>query len=214
MNVVQAVETGDLGRVQELVLNDPQHVFYQDDYGRTALEVAVKDHHLEATKFLLQHGAIQCEDHGGVTPIIYTIRNWEGLAMLDLLLEYGANPTDRTKPTEHNTLMIAILKNKHDQVARLLRHPAILSNLDARNKGRETALWIASNQDDAETVMLLLQAGADPTITDGAGRTARSMVRSKTCVDHFEVMSAALTCLVLPPFLPDIPPPPRTRKES
>lgn len=64
--------------------------------------------------------------------------------------------------------MCAAMLKKHDQVARLLRYPAVLSNLEARSKRGETALWLAAKEDDkaiashfdrGETVKLLLATG-------------------------------------------------------
>lgn len=89
MDVVQAAEAGDLERVQELVLEDPQMVNYQEENKHTPLEKAVKGNHLGVARFLLQHGADPyCKDYCGETPIIVNAKCWAGnLPMLDLLLE-------------------------------------------------------------------------------------------------------------------------------
>lgn len=173
MDIVEAAMEGDLGRVQELVLQDPQQVHYQYPSGITPLLEAVCFDRLEMARFLLQHGASIHDTNyrGDNTPIIRAAK-FGSPPMLDLLLEYGADPTIMSKSTKDNPLMIAAAKKKPDVVARLLRHPAVLSNIDARNAHRETALWVASVRGYGEIVRLLLEAGADPTLLpEGASDT-------------------------------------------
>ncbi len=93
-----------------------------------------------------------------------------------LLLEVGADTN--LKGYHGCTALIAtIRRNKeHLEIIQLLDHNA---NIDEQGYNGETALMEAVTWEKQETITLLLESGADPTIQNNKGRTAADIARSK-----------------------------------
>ena len=106
---------------------------------------------------LLSGGAdVDAADADGVTPLMRAATLTEPL--VGLLLEHGASVRARTKVGNDALLMAARKPGNAAVVSLLLAHGA---EFDGRNAGGATPLMAAVAAEDAESVRVLLDAGAD-----------------------------------------------------
>jgi ankyrin repeat protein len=98
----------------------------------------------------------------------------EDPAFTRLLLEAGEDPEETVAGTDRKLVMRAVCESpssaQQAKLKLLLEHGA--KELDQKNDKGQTALLCAAEDDEVETMRLLLQAGADPNIADNSGMTA------------------------------------------
>ncbi|OGM45308.1 putative ankyrin repeat domain protein [Aspergillus bombycis] len=137
--------------------------------GLTPIHHAARGNHVKVVQLLLEAGADpmspkSCEDQGywrwspstlGKTPVQYASELGHTACVLELLrnldlpskssvLPHWASATGQSKTLEA-----------------LLRHPAVLENLDKRDSYGNTALFLAARRGEPETVRILLHYGAN-----------------------------------------------------
>lgn len=140
---------------------------------------------MEMVDFLLSHGAnINHEDSRGVTAMLAACsKKGKALSLVELLLEKSADPGMPTGVYGMTPLMMATLQGHESVVERLLHHPQVRTTLDHCSVPGKTALWGACWSGRGSVVKLLLEAGADPTITFTSGQTLMGLVREKGTAD-------------------------------
>lgn len=72
----------------------------------------------------------------------------------------------------------------------LVNHHKARPTINHRNDDDKTALWYASGMGRGEVVMVLLEAGADPTLTSDRGKTPMDIARQNGhhhCLQLLEV---------------------------
>jgi ankyrin repeat protein len=113
--------------------------------------------------------------------------------MVELLLEAGADAV--TPDRCGKTPVVNAASRSHVGIMRaLLAHGS--GDIDARDEAGRTALWCACEYGRTNTVLVLLEAGADSRIADRQGRTPLKVARERThegCVAVFEVSTR--TCV-------------------
>jgi len=121
---------------------------------------------------LLKFGAdINAYDDRGFTPLILAAYNGQA-ATVDALIAKGANAC-RPDRDQGNTAQMGVAFKGEDAIAaRLLKAGC---DVNTRNNAGQTALMMASLFNRTRQVDMLLAAGADRTIQDAAGRSARSV---------------------------------------
>ena len=157
-----------------------------DQYGETALHVAVTHANPELARLLLEHGASATTmDVNGVTAL-HTAAEHGNPELARLLLEHGASATAMDH-YECKTVLHRAARHANPELARLLlEHGASVTAMD---KNGVTALHMAVGRGYFETSRLLLEHGASVTAMDENGATALQMaVRN----DHYET-----SCLLL-----------------
>ena len=87
---------------------------------------------------------------------------------LKILLDHGADPNARDGRTGAPVLSEAVMSRNHDAVKLLLQRRA---DPNATSQQNETPLHAAALISDYESMLLLLEAGADPSIRNTAGHT-------------------------------------------
>jgi ankyrin repeat protein len=143
----------------DLLLGAGADVKAANEYGATALYTAAANADPAMTVKLLAAGA-DANAHllSGETPLMEAARR-DNLETLRLLLASGADPNTREVNGGQNALMWAI-SQRHAAVAEeLVRRGA---DIHARSKRGFTALMFAAQQGDADSVRILLGAGAKP----------------------------------------------------
>ena len=123
------------------------------------LHRAIIDKELDFAKLLIEsHADVNARYYGGWTALIRATRNGH-IETVQLLIAAGANVD--TKNNEGWTALIQAAVSGHTEIARLLIDTG--ANVDTRNSCGKTALMLAVR---AETVQLLIAAGADVNVRD------------------------------------------------
>ena len=121
---------------------------------------------VEAARKLLKAGAdVNIKTPAGISALSLAISNGS-TAMTKLLLESGADAND-LEPTGESMLMSAAAVGVPGVVAELLKHGANVNTRDVLFG--QSALMIASREGHAETVKLLLGAGAEVNVQTNKG---------------------------------------------
>lgn len=135
------------------------------------LEATVDTNSLSLTEWALQHGAnpnvrSYSPRHSHLSLLDRAARNGNK-AMQDLLIRYGATPALSTPPTDYERFIAACLAGDFVQArAAIVLHPEW--------RRIPHALMMATLQDNADAVRLLLELGVSPDI-DENGQRARAL---------------------------------------
>jgi cytohesin len=186
VELVRASQRGDLAAVRELVESGAD-VNSAGDHGMGPLLTFTP----AVAEYLLSHGADpnrQTNESGH--PVLLGIAYVNNAECVRLLLEAGADPNALVEETGENALHSALAgagkgSERHAVVKLLIEHgtdpnrrtipgvPSLAFWRDVRTRG-ETPLHRAAAYAAEETIMLLLQAGADKTIRDANGDSPQS----------------------------------------
>lgn len=152
----------------------------RNDTGMTPLMRAAEFGHLDTMKVLVERGAnIHARDSIVGFTAVTTGCDAGQASPVGYLLDHGGDPNTPDK-NGITPLMWAAAYGNVATVRTLVIHHA---HLDAQDRQGKTALMIAAGDQDeltkapgnAESVRLLIKAGADPSIVDKHGRTARDI---------------------------------------
>jgi ankyrin repeat protein len=150
----------------------------RDEFGGTPLHWAVREHQIDVTRLLLEHGADpNAVDKHSQTPLQGAVgqgasESGNGDVRCDcdiaqLLLECGANVN--SKDGLRGTSLHAAARDGHVEMAKLLLDSG--ADVDARTAAGETPLHLAADGIQQEVIKLLLRAGAAVDQRDSLGRT-------------------------------------------
>lgn len=152
-----AAYRNDLETAQILIGGDAR-VDAANEYGITALSLSCTNRSDPMVRMLLEAGAKPNAAQSTGETVLMTCARTGSLTAVRLLLEKGANPNGRETRWRQTALMWA-LASGHSQVARtLIEHRA---DINARSIGGFTPLLFAVQQNDLDSVRLLLAKGAD-----------------------------------------------------
>ena len=180
-NLHRAALTGDLAALQTLVANGAA-LNARDDGGRTPAHVAAHAGQREALIALARAGAdLDALDHDQYD-VVTIAAVADNLPVLQAALQHGASAANITSPYQ-GTALIAAAHLGHAAVVDALINAG--APLDHINNLGWTALIEAVVLGDGgtrhvDTVRLLVQAGADQTITDRQGQTPRALAAART----------------------------------
>lgn len=150
---------------------DPDNLDEQDDNGLSLLmQVCINGIYEHALK-LIRYGAdLEIKDTHGNTALSFASRH-NKINIVKLLIENGANT--ETKDSEGITpLMYAALNDNIEIIEMLLKAEVNVNEKDIYN---DTALTYAAQAGQFNCVKLLLDHGADKTIKNNDGNTAKSL---------------------------------------
>ena len=194
-----AISVNNKDKAIWLISEDPEIVNITTSDGRTALHVACDCRgSLGLLTYLLDHGAninqgTTCVDDDDdeaqqMTPLLLACSRGHTRVM-DLLLERGADPT---LVDGHGTtpLMAASLGGSVECVRRLLGHEVAKTTINAQDADGVCALGYACERGYSVIVVLLLEAGTDPTLKDTDGQTPMDLANNyshQECVRLIQV---------------------------
>ncbi len=170
--LLTAASDGDTARVRELIARGAD-LEVRDERGRTPLVAATKNRAVDAARALIDAGAdVNAKDD--LQDSAYLYAGAEGIDdILELTLTHGADL--RSVNRYGGTALIPA--SEHGYVSTVRRLIAAGVDVNHVNKPQWTALHEAIVYGDGsdkyqQVVRALLDAGADPSIRDGSGRTA------------------------------------------
>ena len=137
----------------ELLLTHGADINAQDNYGRTALDMARNE---EIRQLLLNYCVNNAKEQAGSTALIWASRKGD-TATVELLLTHGADIS--AKDNYGYTALMWASQNGHTAIVELLlTHGA---DINAQNDYGYTALMYASQNGHTATVELLRRHGAN-----------------------------------------------------
>jgi ankyrin repeat protein len=150
----------------------------RDEFGGTPLHWAVREHKIDVTRLLLEHGADpNAIDQHSQTPLQEAVGQGApepehtdlrcDCDIAQLLLEGGANVN--SKDGLSSTSLHAAAHDGHLEMAKLLLDSG--AEVNARTAAGETPLHLAAEGSHQEIIKLLLRAGAAVNKRDSLGRT-------------------------------------------
>lgn len=155
----------------------------RDERGATALMMAALNGELTEMRILLRRGADpDALDNRGYGVLVYAGSSGK-LEALRLLLANGANPDVRSPDGDTPIIALATWKDIHGKYGEMI-HQAIRILLDANadvnaaDHDGNIALMFAAHVNNARLVKLLLERGAEPTLMDKEGMTARRIAET------------------------------------
>jgi ankyrin repeat protein len=190
--LLEAVRTGDVATVRQLLAGDRSLAAARDEQGLSAVllscyhgQAEVRDALLAAAPALdalelaavgdaqrLRGAQLDARSPDGFTPLHYAAF-FGGPDAVRVLLEAGAAPdADAGNAFGVRPLNSAAARGDRESVRLLLDAGA---QVDPRQPGGYTPLHSAAHNDDAELAELLLEHGADPAVRTDDGQDARAL---------------------------------------
>lgn len=194
--LARAIDRGDLEKVKALLQGPPPDWKARDAFDRTILGHAVtraldytegKDAHAETVRLLLKAGAPPAEDalrpNDGSYASWYSLLNTvagdsspRGLALLDLLLEAGADPNTKSQYDDHSLLFETWMTVPKLEV--FAKHGADLRALDGRSDRKGYSLLMnAVVYQQWDNARWLLEHGVSPNVKGADGATVDSLLK-------------------------------------
>ncbi len=184
-----AAHEGDVGEIKRLIA-DSADLDARDGSGRTPAHVAAFASHDNALRALAKGGA----DMNALENRVYDVLTIAAVAndpeMVSLAMELGNKPDLVTSIYDGTALIAAAHLGHHDVVARLVEGGAPLDHV---NNLVWTALMEAvvlgdGGSDHIKTVQILVEAGADKSITDRNGITPLKHAQTRGYDEIIEIL--------------------------
>lgn len=171
--------------LKKLAVVGKANIDAQNEKGETALHVATWNNDGELVQVLLDSRAsIDMKDDRGQTALyLATAREHEDLVIL--LLKKGADPNAANKRYNETPLYKAVSLRNLSLVQILLEGNA---NPNISRKDDWTALMEAAQEDYADIVEALVEAGVDAYAEDDRGRTAREIAEKRGFTEIAEIL--------------------------
>ncbi len=141
-------------------------------YSLSALAVAVRSQNSGAVKYLLESDKVEYTD------FLFTATAYESLEIVTLMIEYGADPNTDLNDYGFTLLMSCASHSSLEIFNEILQYNNDLNKRELKS-GYSALMYAASNA-EIDKVKILLDKGADKTLTDSKGRTAYDIVKSYT----------------------------------
>jgi ankyrin repeat protein len=200
-DLVRAIETNDITKIKAQVKQDASLINKTDANGNTMLMIACKSKNLGIVKTLLEMGAqgtinkqnavgdtalhIACKN-GYATIASVLVLNGADLTIKNVLgktpIEVCTDPALKAKLELHMAnvkKMFEFVKNNRTQDLRQLLETFRGVNLVDLTTG-DTPLHIACQLGNQDIALLLIQAGANPTLKNNNGKTPFDLVENET----------------------------------
>ena len=167
--LAKAVQDEDTGKIDEIVVENPRIINYQDfKYGNTLLMLTIMNQQLKSFKALLRRGA-DVNTHNtfdGTSPLIEACASkYYNIIFAQILIEYGSNVNDieigkrRQGNSTRLTPLIASSKTGNLDMVRFLVSKG--ADVNYQNEFGQSALSESVMLSEYKVAYYLLQNGAD-----------------------------------------------------
>lgn len=155
------------------------------EFGNTALMLATHAGNTEEVLRLIKEGADpDVRNKRGGTALMIAVHEGHD-DVVKVLLENGANPDQQGTEYRYTALMYAVSEQNENIVKYILDAEP---NLGLRDASGFTALHMAILSGNAKIVDMLMEAGADPLILDGAKRSSLDLASAYNGELHSRMM--------------------------
>ncbi|GEM_PF-2250543 len=159
--LMRASYSGNVKRIHA-VLARGERIDMKDRYGRTALQYAVLGGHYDAFEVLFRAGANIHVQNSFKASTVHLAAAWNRTQMVKLMVTAGRLDINATSKFNGYTMLHSAAINCNlDLVQFLVQHGA---DVNKKSTSEKTALKEAIAANAAESIDLLLQFGADPSI--------------------------------------------------
>lgn len=163
-------------------------LFWKDHAYESALTLAARIGYASTLRLLWDWGADPADVDGeGKPPLVLAIEGGHSAAV-DVLLRFGANPSQPSSSLLLSPLHVAIGCGSETAVLEALIQQG--ANVNAPDMDGVTPLMYAIHANDARATSLLCDAGANLDLTDAEGRTALSMALANGQLDALHELLA------------------------
>ena len=190
--LLKAVVTRDNGKLKSLI-SSTKNIDARDDYGRTALHLAVYTANHDAMRSLVKAGANPNALEHDYYDIVTIAAVANDLDTLRLSLELGCSPKNVTSRYD-GTALIAAAHLGHVEIVQTLIDAG--APLDHVNNLKWTALIesiVLGDGGDRHTATLkaLVEAGANVNLADGRGQSPLSLAKRRGHTSMVKILFAA-----------------------
>lgn len=171
----RAVASGTLAQVRHALSASTADINQQDRWGETPLHLAVCRSRPDAARLLLEAGAdVNMRNHFGETPLVLAATNQkhENSHTVRMLLAYHSDPNLATD--DGRTALHALVSMGDPELLQLAVDAG--GSLEHRDADGRTPLLTACTYTSADSLKVLIEAGADPTARDHANRSAADLL--------------------------------------
>jgi len=174
----EAVQKGDVEKVQTLLRQNPALVDTRDEFDRTPLHWAVRGVHFELMQLLIEKGAdINAKDNAWITPL-HSVASRGHKQAAELLIAKGADLT--AEDTTGNTPLSYSVSGGHKEVVKLLLDHGV--HIPLQGEEARKLLHLAASSGNKEFVDLMIAEGVDTSLkNDEGGKLLHSAVHSGNC---------------------------------
>jgi ankyrin repeat protein len=178
-SAIIAAYEGDLQKLQEAI-NEAVDLNKKNQNGETALIIAIKNGHNKLASIIIEAGAdINPINESGKSALSYAAQTGD-LELLKSLVSLGADKNIRSKAKQHNLLMLAIGGNHPELIPELIK----INDINARDSKNSTALILAVDKNNIESIKTLLMHGADVNLANKGGFTALASLISNDLITN------------------------------
>ena len=177
-HAINAIELEKLDKLDELLAEgaDPNMTFMQ-----TPLHYATERGDTAAVKILISHNAnLDAQDFRQLTPLMIAVQDdhWE---IATYLKDAGASPHFPAK--DGNTVLLESIRENRQAFIDWALGDSVAINTMQKRKIHGSPLILAASRGDIELVKRLLEAGADPSLENFLGQTAKDRAEDPAVIE-------------------------------
>ncbi|XP_053610571.1 uncharacterized protein LOC128675290 [Plodia interpunctella] len=191
-DLLLAAETGNDVLI-DILIRKGTNIQQRDHLGRNALHLAVCAESRRAIVLLLQAGIIPTiKDNLGMTPLSLCLMRRPSVEVANLLFSHGAVILPRVTPNDTGLFLQFIMMCKptveERKIIRLLVDKGAKVN-DPEAPGGRQALHFAAMSNNCDLIRLLVDLGADLTMTNHRNETPTQVAKTFNCRNAYRLLT-------------------------